>query len=92
MSETKRPRNLFYALAMLLGIAFSLTACSYGVMMLHANRGEGLPQPGQPGHALTDLLDRHGTAILAGELAGLALFTVAAIWLDQSRGRRSSRK
>jgi hypothetical protein len=80
--------NPFYLLAMLFGIAFTITACAYGLMMLRANRGEGLPQEGQPGFGLLDLLSRHGTAILVAELAGLAIFSVAAIYLDHCRGRR----
>ena len=80
--------NPFYVLAMLFGIAFTITACTYGLMMLRAIRAEGLPQEGQPGYGLLDLLSQHGTAILATELAGLAVFTLASITLDHFRGRR----
>jgi hypothetical protein len=80
--------NPFYLLAMLFGISFTITACAYGLMMLRAIRAEGLPQEGQSGFGLMDLLSQHGTAILATELAGLAVFTLAAIYLDHRRGRR----
>jgi hypothetical protein len=88
MAKSKQTFNPFYFLAMLFGIAFTITACAYGVMMLKSIRPEGLPRPGQPGSGLMDLLSQHGIAILAVELAGLAIFSIAAIWLDHVRGRR----
>jgi hypothetical protein len=93
MTRSKRRLqfNPFYLLAMLFGVAFTVTACAYGLMMLRANRAEGLPQEGQPGFGLLDLLSRHGTAILVAELLGLAVFSVAAIYLDHYRGRREAK-
>ncbi len=88
MASPKRPRNLFFGLAIVFGLAFTLTACAYGVVMVRAIRPPGLPQPGQPGFGLTDLLNRRGATILIAELAGLALWTVGAIWLDHTRDRR----
>jgi hypothetical protein len=85
---SKKPFNPFYLLAMLFGIAFTITACAFGVMMLKSIRPEGLPEAGAPGHGLMDLLGRHGTAIMTAELAGLAVFTLPAIYLDHLRGRR----
>src|ERR1700730_6316054 len=79
--------NPFYLLAVLFGIAFTITACAYGLMMLRSIRAEGLPQEGQPGFGLMDLLSQHGTAILAVGVAALAIFTWAAIYLDHRRGR-----
>ena len=88
MAKSKQSFNPFYFLAMLFGIAFTITACAYGVMMLKSIRPEGLPRPGQPGSGLMDLLSQRGIAILAVELTGLAIFSIAAIWLDHVRGRR----
>jgi len=88
MPKVKAPINPFYLLAMLFGIAFTITACAYGLLMLRSIRAEGLPQEGQPGFGLMDLLRQHGTAILATELAALAVFALAAIYLDHVRGRR----
>ncbi len=73
---------------MLFGLAFTLTACAFGVLMVRANRDVAPPKPGESGYVLTDLLDRHGMAILAGELIGLAVFSVGAIRIDHVRGRR----
>jgi hypothetical protein len=88
MAKSKQPFNPFYFLAVLFGITFTITACAFGVMMLKAIQPEGLPRPGQPGSGLMDLLSQHGVVILAIELSGLAIFSIAAIYLDHLRGRR----
>src|SRR5438270_2207764 len=88
MAGARQAFNPFYFLAMLFGIAFTITACAYGVMMLKSIRPEGLPRAGQPGSGLMNLLSQHGIAILAVELTGLAIFSIAAIWIDHVRGRR----
>ena len=77
---------------MLFGVLFTLTACAYGVMMLHDISGQGLPQRGEAGFDLTNLLNKKGTAILGVELAGLAIFSIAAIYLDHLRGQRQIAK
>lgn len=83
----KRFRNPFYALALLVGLLFTVTACADGILMLKANRAGALPRPGEPGFVLMDLLDRYGTEILVGELVALGICTVAAIRLDHVRDR-----
>jgi hypothetical protein len=88
MAKSKQSFNPFYLLAMLFGIAFTITACAFGVMMLKSIRPDGLPRAGQPGFGLMELLSQHGAAILSVELAGLAVFSIAAIYLDHIRGRR----
>lgn len=88
MARTGQRFNPFYILAMIFGVAFTITACAYGLMMLKSIRPEGLPREGQPGAGLMDLLRQQGTAILAIELAGLAVFSIAAIYLDHIRGQR----
>ncbi len=80
--------NPFYLLAMIFGIAFTITACAYGVMMLKSIRPGGLPHPSERGAGLMDLLNDHGAMIMAIEVAGLAVFAIGAIWLDHHRGRR----
>ena len=73
---------------MLFGLAFTLTACALGVLMVRSNRDVAPPKPGESGYTLLNLLDRHGLAILAAELVGLAIFAVGAIRIDHVRGRR----
>lgn len=81
-------RNPFYALALVIGLLFTLTACADGVLMLRANRAGAMPKQGEPGYELMELLDRHGTEIFVGELAALGVCTLAAIRLDHVRDRR----
>ena len=59
-------RNPFYALAIIAGLMFTMTTCADVVLMMKTNRAGTSPQPGEPGFSLLDLLDRHGTEILAG--------------------------
>ncbi len=84
----KEPSNPFYLLAMLLGVAFTLTACAFGLLLLRSQRPEGLPAQGQSGYELMELLNHHGVTIMLVELVGLGIFTVAAIWLDHVRGEK----
>jgi hypothetical protein len=63
VSKTKQSFNPFYLLAMLFGIVFTITACAFGLMMLRSIRPEGLPQAGDPGFGLMDLLSQHGHTV-----------------------------
>ena len=76
----RRRRNPFYALLGLVGCAFTVTATSYCVAVLRGVRPETsrLAATG-----LMAVMDRHGTAILVGELVLLAVATVGAVALDQ---------
>jgi hypothetical protein len=74
---SKRPfANPFYLLLLLVGVAFLLTATSYGVM---AFRDVGGASPAAPGSSLMSFLDRHGAWLLVGELALLVLASLAAM-------------
>jgi len=82
-----KPTNPLYVLVALVGVVFSLTACSYGVMAyrrLHASPSE----PFESG--LLNLLERRGMAILAVELAVLAVVSVAAMGSDPYWANRYS--
>ena len=78
-----RRRNPFYALLGLAGLAFTLTATSSCLAVLRGVRPETSRQ-GSTG--LMAVMDRHGTAILVGELVVLAVATVGAVVLDQRDG------
>lgn len=81
-----RPRrNLFYPLLGIVGFVFTITAASYCVSVLRGVRPETATR--EP-HALQRLMDRHGTAILVGELVVLAIATVGAVGLDHVEGER----
>lgn len=81
-----RPRrNPFYVLLGIVGFVFTITATSYCVSVLRGVRP--MASPGTPS-ALEELMDRHGTAILVGELVVLAIATVGAVGLDHVEGER----
>ncbi len=84
--QSKEPINPFYVLAGICGVAFTITACAYGMLMLRSNRAAEFAPAGE--HGLMNLLDRHGAAILSGEVALLAIFSIAAIGLDHYRGKK----
>src|SRR4051812_42877677 len=89
VAKPKQPLNPFYVLSVIAGIAFTLTACGYGLLMIRANRG--LPPTGDDAaapHPLLALLDRSGMMILSVEVAVLAVVSIAAIMLDHYRGKR----
>lgn len=82
MPSKRSPKNPFYVLLVVLGIAFALTACAYSVMTLKAVRRTSDPQSAD-GTVLLEFLDEHGAALMAAELVLLAITTVAAISTDR---------
>ena len=89
MAKKKLGINPFYVLLVLLGIAFTLTACAYGVMAFKGARADA-PAAVQPsGAALLAYLDQHGAQLLGLELALLALCTLGAISTDRYWMRRA---
>jgi hypothetical protein len=89
VAKTREPVNPFYALLVVLGVAFLITACAYYVMAIRALRpaAGGAPVAAEA-HPLTDFVDRHGIEIMGWELALLAAATFAAMWLDRFRAVR----
>ncbi len=75
--------NPFYALLIVSGTVFTITACAYGVMAFSAVQGTALDPEGN-GTGLLAFLDRHGLTLLGAELALLAVATVGAIATDRS--------
>lgn len=85
-----RPRpNPFYAILGAVGFLFTITASSYCLFVLRGVRPESLSGPP---HALERLMDRHGVALLAGQIAVLAVATVGAVALDHFEGERLRRQ
>ena len=82
----RRRRNPFYALLGVVGVAFTLTAVSSCLTVLRGVRPETAAVRGA--HPLERFIDRHGTALLAGELVVLAIATVGAVALDHVDGER----
>ena len=91
VANSKQPSNPFYALLVIVGVAFSITACAYGVMVLKTTRVAVNGQEAissQSGNDLMLWMDQNGMTAMGVELAILGLATVGAIWLDSHRAAR----
>jgi hypothetical protein len=82
------PPNPFYALLGVVGFMFTITACAYCLSVL---RGVRPADPAAAAHPLETLMDRHGTLLLAGQIAVLAVATVGAVAVDHFAGERARR-
>jgi hypothetical protein len=90
VSRRTEPINPFYVLLVVVGVAFTLTACAYGLMMFNATQPVGRIDLGAP-DGLLGWLNAHGGALLTGELILLAVATLGAIVLDDRRIKRRER-
>jgi hypothetical protein len=68
--------NPFYALLLVAGLAFVVTACAYGVMTYLGTRGQ-VPESG-----LLVFLARHGVWLLLVEVAVVFVAGIAAMLTD----------
>jgi hypothetical protein len=91
VQNRKELPNPFYLLSVIVGVAFTVTACAFGLLILRTNRGLYSPEADSSEQPLMNLLDQHGLAILGAEVALLAAVTIAAIALDHIRGKRQLR-
>jgi hypothetical protein len=94
MAKRKQPFNPFYAALILVGVAFTITACGYALMMLRATRPDSSDSSetsvAVEAAGLMTLLDERGMEILGVEVLLLAVATAGAIGLDQYRQSRSN--
>lgn len=88
MATPKRAINPFYVLLVIVGVAFLITACAYGVMTIKQMRVEGSDADNGSSASFVQFVDEHGFALLMWEIALLALATVAAIATDEFWSRR----
>jgi hypothetical protein len=89
MAGKKKPFNPFYPLLVIVGVAFSITACAYGVMTVKMLQPAGAEEVRQADTGLLPFLDRHGMTLLLSELGALAVLTFAAIGTDDFWTRRA---
>jgi hypothetical protein len=83
MMARKKPVNPFYVLLVVVGAAFAVTACAYGVTAMRALRPSRTAADAPPqSSSLTEFMDEHGEQLLVGELLLLAVATVGAISTD----------
>ena len=73
-------KNPFYALLVLVGVAFVVTASAYGVMTV---RGTDRSLAESPQTGILGFMDRYGNWILIVEVVLLGVLTVAAMGTDQ---------
>ncbi|HVT27857.1 MAG TPA: hypothetical protein VHE81_07560 [Lacipirellulaceae bacterium] len=96
MLRSKKSANPFYALLVIAGLAFVVTATAYVVMAFREARpdeGRGLAASSsavsQVEHPLMVWMRHHGDAALLTELGFLAVFTFGAIGTDDFWQRRA---
>lgn len=81
-------KNPFFILLLLVAVLFSVTACSYCVMILKRSAEAAIDEASEAGR-LVDLLDAYGAYALAGLVVALAIFTFAAMATDDYWTRRA---
>ena len=89
VAKKEKHANPFYVLLIVVGVAFAVTACAYGVMTVRGMNPRSDSETSPAGAALMDFLDQHGLAVLMAELGLLGVSTVGAIGTDQYWSRRS---
>jgi hypothetical protein len=98
MSKKAEAFNPFYAMLLVVGIVFAITAFAYCVMTVRGVGGslamadESTAENSQLGLNLMTLLDRHGLWIMLAQLALLGVATFGAILTDDYWTRRAARQ
>ncbi len=90
MPRDSEPVNPFYVLLIVVGVAFTLTSCAYGVMMFKSDLPLARVDMGAP-VGLLGFLNAYGAWMLGGELLALTVATFGAIALDSRRIKRRER-
>ena len=82
---SSRPRrNPFYVLLVISGLAFTITACAYGVLTVkQLRRYETSDVVMRRDEEFISFMRQYGTTLLVGELIALGMLTCAAIGLDR---------
>jgi len=88
MKRSKKSANPFYALLVLVGVAFVVSAAAFCVMTVRATAAGGVPTTEHP---LLAWMDQHGVTLLIVELALLMISTFGAIGTDSYWQRRAAR-
>ena len=86
----KKNFNPFYALLIVVGVAFCITAFAYGIMTLRGLQPADSLGGSESGKQLMHWIDQHGFALLMGELAALAVLTFSAIATDEYWTKREN--
>ena len=92
MSSDRKPFNPFYVMLVLVGVAFTVTACAYGVMTVRDLRATAPTPPDAAGEPLMALLREYGFTLLMVEIGLLAASSVGAMATDDYWTRRAARR
>ena len=87
MGKTKEPVNPFYALVLLVGVAFAITTFAYATMAYRATAPAAAEIDQRSG--LMSMVDRYGVRTMGVELGLLGVATFGAMWLDRLRARNN---
>jgi len=91
MKPSRKSTNPFYALLVVIGLAFVVTAAAYGVMATREARAAATGQS-VAGHPLMHWMHEHGNTALLAELALLGVCTFGAIGTDEFWQRRAAKR
>jgi hypothetical protein len=93
MPRSFKSKNPFYALLVIVGLAFALTATAYCVMAFRDVRLPAATEKATPAsHPLIAWMHRNGEAALLTELTLLGVFVVGAIGTDNYWQRRATNR
>ena len=94
MKRSQKFANPFYALLLVAGISFALTATAYGVMAFRDRNAHSAvavdTAANSADHPLMKWMNRHGETALMCELVFLAICTFGAIGTDDYWQRRAA--
>src|SRR4029077_8518326 len=90
MRDYKKSANPFYALLIIAGIGFVVTAAAYCVMAYREREAVKSAQPPGPEHPLMVWMKQNGEMALVAELAVLGVGTIGAIATDDFWQRRAN--
>ena len=91
MKPSRKSTNPFYAMLVVIGLAFVVTAAAYGVMATREARAAATGQS-VAGHPLMHWMHEHGNTALLAELALLGVCTFGAIGTDEFWQRRAAKR
>ncbi len=91
MKPSKKSANPFYAVLIVAGLTFVVTAAAYGVMATRETRAAVTGKPVAE-HALMKWMHDHGDAALLRELDILGIAPFAAIGTDEYWQRRADER
>ena len=86
----KKNFNPFYALLIVVGIAFCVTAFAYGVMTVRELQPSDSLGGSESGRQFMKWIDQNGFKMMMGELVALAVLTFAAIGTDEYWTKRNA--